>query len=245
MAKKAKLAKLQKREIKAKFVEERHSRPALVAQNQKQALYIKAIQQYTQTISLGCAGTGKTYVASTLAAQMYMRGEIDKIILTRPNVPSSRSLGAFPGTMEEKMAPWTAPVTSVLKNYMGGAYENAVRKGAIVVAPFETMRGASFNDAFVLLDEAQNTTPEEMKMFCTRIGYNCRIVINGDIKQTDIGENSGLAALIRLVQKLDLPVPLIEFGVEDVVRSDECAMWIRAFEGLGKSKHKDKPLQVA
>jgi len=218
------------REVKEKFMEERTSRPALQPKNKTQARYIEAINNFTQTISLGCAGTGKTYIASTMAAQLYMKGSIDKIILTRPNVPSSRSLGSFPGTLEEKMAPWAAPVVDVLKKYMGGAYENAVRRGAIIVAPFETMRGSSFSDAFVIMDEAQNTTPDEMKMFTTRIGENCHIVINGDIKQSDVRHTSGLATIIELAQRYNLPVPVIEFGIEDVVRSPECKMWIEAFD---------------
>jgi len=223
-----------KREIKDKFMEERTTRTALQPKTKMQARYIEAITDFTQTISLGCAGTGKTYIASTMAAQLYMQGTINKIILTRPNVPSSRSLGSFPGTIEEKMAPWTTPVVEVLKNCMGGAYENAVRNGAIIVAPFETMRGSSFSDAFVIMDEAQNTTPEEMKMFTTRIGENCRIVINGDIAQSDIRQTSGLSTIIDLAQRFNLPVPVIEFGIDDVVRSKECKMWIEAF-------HKSQP----
>jgi phosphate starvation-inducible PhoH-like protein len=223
-----------KREIKDKFMEERTTRTALQPKTKMQARYIEAITNFTQTISLGCAGTGKTYIASTMAAQLYMQGTINKIILTRPNVPSSRSLGSFPGTIEEKMAPWTTPVVEVLKNCMAGAYENAVRNGAIIVAPFETMRGSSFSDAFVIMDEAQNTTPEEMKMFTTRIGENCRIVINGDIAQSDIRQTSGLSTIIDLAQRFNLPVPVIEFGIDDVVRSKECKMWIEAF-------HKSQP----
>ena len=102
--------------------------------------------------------------------------------------------------------------------------------GAIMVAPFETMRGSSFRDAFVIMDEAQNTTPDEMKMFTTRIGENCRIVINGDIKQSDVRHTSGLATIIDLAQRYNMPVPVIEFGIEDVVRSKECKMWIEAFD---------------
>ena len=167
-----------KREIKDKFMEERTTRTALQPKTKMQARYIEAITNFTQTISLGCAGTGKTYIASTMAAQLYMQGTINKIILTRPNVPSSRSLGSFPGTIEEKMAPWTTPVVEVLKNCMGGAYENAVRNGAIIVAPFETMRGSSFSDAFVIMDEAQNTTPEEMKMFDPKFAQEMQGYVN-------------------------------------------------------------------
>ena len=229
------------RVIKGKFEEERSPRKALQPKNKMQARYIEAINNFTQTISLGCAGTGKTYIASTMAAHLYMQGTINKIILTRPNVPSSRSLGSFPGTIEEKMAPWTTPVVEVLKNCMGGAYENAIRRGAIVVAPFETMRGSSFSDAFVIMDEAQNTTPEEMKMFTTRIGENCRIVINGDIKQSDIRSTSGLSTIIDLAQRFNLPVPIIEFGIEDVVRSAECKMWIKTFDKSQSNQSKVAP----
>jgi phosphate starvation-inducible PhoH-like protein len=224
----------EKRVKKDKFVEGERQRPSLHAKTPMQSRYIQAIQQFTQTISLGCAGTGKTYIASMMAAEMYARGDIDKIILTRPNIPAGRSLGAFKGTMEEKMEPWTAPVVAVLRQYLGGAYDTGVKNGAITVVPFEVMRGASFNNAFVILDEAQNTTPEEMKMFVTRIGENCRIVINGDIKQSDVRSASGLSTIIRLAQTHNLPVPVVEFTIEDVVRSPECKMWIEAFDKSGE-----------
>jgi phosphate starvation-inducible PhoH-like protein len=161
---------------------------------------------------------------------MYQKGRINKIILTRPNIPSSRSLGAFKGTLEEKMAPWTAPVVDVLRKSLGGAYDTGVKNGAIIVIPFETMRGSSFNDAFVILDEAQNTTPDEIKMFVTRVGENCRVVINGDIKQSDVKHTSGLSVLIKMADRYDLPVPVVEFTLDDVVRSPECKMWIEAFD---------------
>ena len=219
-----------KREIKDKFMEESVRRPALQPKNHKQNVYIDCIHNYTQTISLGCAGTGKRYIAATIAAEMYAKGRINKIILTRPNIPSSRSLGAFKGTLEEKMAPWTAPVVDVLRKSLGGAYDTGVKNGAIIVIPFETMRGSSFNDAFVILDEAQNTTPDEIKMFVTRVGENCRVVINGDIKQSDVKHTSGLSVLIKMADRYDLPVPVVEFTLDDVVRSPECKMWIEAFD---------------
>lgn len=221
-----------KRDIKEKFMEQRFSHPPLVPKTAKQAQYIKALRQHNQVISLGCAGTGKTYVAATLAAELYARGHIDKIVLTRPNMPSGRSLGSFPGSLEEKMAPWTAPVTQILRKYLGGAYDTAVRAKAIEVIPFETMRGATFDNAFVLLDEAQNTSPEEMQMFCTRIGEESRVVINGDLQQSDIKSDSGLAVLMSLISRQSLPVPVIEFDADDIVRSGACEMWVRAFAGL-------------
>lgn len=223
------------RRKKSKYTEPTTQGLALTPLNARQAEYIKALQQDTQVVVLGPAGTGKTFIAATMAADLYLRGEIEKIVITRPNVPSGRSLGFFPGTLEEKMAPWAAPITDVIRKHLGeGTWETGVKNGRIEVAPFETMRGRSFSDAFVILDEAQNTLPGEMKMFLTRIGERCRVVINGDIQQSDLREASGLAKTIHLAKKHSLPVPVIEFSLDDIVRSEACAMWIRAWikEGL-------------
>ena len=122
----------------------------------------------------------------------------------------------------------------VLRERMGGAAFDIARKnGAIELAPFEVMRGRSWRHAFVLLDEAQNSTPEQMKMFLTRIGENCQVVVNGDVDQNDIKETSGLRVLLDLVARKSLPVPVIAFGHGDIVRSEICAMWARAFHEAG------------
>ena len=160
---------------------------------------------------------------------------IDKIIITRPNVAAGKSIGYFPGTLEEKMMPWVMPVLEVLHWNLGkGAVETGIKNGNIEIAPFETMRGRSFQDAFVILDEAQNVTPHEMKMFLTRIGENCKVVLNGDIMQSDLGETSGLSKAIHLAKKHMIPVPVVEFTADDIVRSVLCKQWIMAFmkEGL-------------
>lgn len=207
----------------------------LLPKSEKQAEYIKALNEATQVVVLGPAGTGKTYIAATKASQLYQEKQIDKIIITRPNVAAGKSIGYFPGTLEEKMMPWVMPVLEVLHWHMGkGTVETGIKSGNIEIAPFETMRGRSFQDAFVILDEAQNVTPHEMKMFLTRVGQNCTVVLNGDIQQSDLGETSGLAKAIHLAKKHMIPVPIVEFGVEDIVRSDLCKMWIVAFmkEGL-------------
>ena len=202
----------------------------LVPQNERQRDYINAIEEFNQIIVLGPAGTGKTYIAATKAANMYITKEIDKIIITRPNVAAGKSIGYFPGTLEEKMMPWVMPVLEVLHWHLGkGAVETGIKNGNIEIAPFETMRGRSFTDAFVILDEAQNVTPHEIKMFLTRIGQNCTVILNGDIFQSDLSETSGLSKAIHMVKKYMLPVPVIEFQAEDIVRSDLCKQWIIAF----------------
>lgn len=208
---------------------------SLVALNDNQKLYIKYLDEYDQVIVCGFSGTGKTYIAATKAANMYAQKKIDKIIITRPNVAVGKDLGYFPGTLEEKFQPWALPILDVLVEQLGkGVVETAVKNGNIEMAPLSTMRGRSFHDAFIILDEAQNTSVAEIKMFLTRIGKNCKVVVNGDIKQSDINQQSGLSKIIHLVKKYNIPVPIVEFGVDDIVRSDMCKQWIIAFEAEGK-----------
>jgi phosphate starvation-inducible PhoH-like protein len=206
----------------------------LLPKNDKQAAYMEALKSSQQVIVTGSAGTGKTYIAASWAARLFAAGKVERIILTRPNVPSGRSLGFFPGTMEEKMAPWVIPFTDVIEQHLGpGAFETSTKKRSIDIVPFEVMRGRTFHNAFVILDEAQNTTPSEMKMFLTRIGDESQVVINGDIKQSDLKSDSGLLSVLKMIQKQSLPVPHIEFTVDDIVRSDICAMWVKAFDKVG------------
>lgn len=203
---------------------------SLVAKTPMQGEYIKALKDSQQVIVLGPAGTGKTYIASTYAAALYSSKQIDKIVLSRPNIGAGKSIGYFPGTLDEKMAPWMAPVIDVLTRHLTApVVELALKNKNIEIVPFETMRGRSFEDAFVILDEAQNTTPHEIKMFLTRIGENCRVLMNGDVSQSDITETSGLGRAIHMVKKYGLPIPVIEFTVADIVRSDLCKLWIEAF----------------
>jgi phosphate starvation-inducible PhoH-like protein len=199
--------------------------------NDNQALYLKHLETSNQVIVCGFSGTGKTYLAATFAANMYNNREIDKIILTRPNVSVGKDLGYFPGTLEEKFAPWAAPVLDVLNEHLGkGVVETGIKNGNIEMAPLSTMRGRSFKNAFIILDEGQNTSVAEMKMFLTRVGKGCKVVINGDIKQSDIAGQSGLSKVIHLAKKYNMPVPVIEFSADDIVRSDICKQWILAFE---------------
>jgi len=204
----------------------------LVPKTNRQKTYIDAIKFYEQIIVLGPAGTGKTYIAATMAADMYSMKQIDKIIITRPNVASGRPLGFRPGDMQEKMEEWLLPVLGTLRNHLGhNTVETAIRNGNIEFAPLETMRGRSFENAFILLDEAQNVSPDEMKMFTTRVGEGCKTVINGDIQQSDLPLTSGLSIALELAERYDLNIPVIEFGIDDIVRSDLCKQWIIAWMG--------------
>jgi phosphate starvation-inducible protein PhoH and related proteins len=214
-----------------KFKAER-ALPPIKALNATQAAYLAALRMSSQVMVLGPAGTGKTWIAATFAADLYRNGRVSKIILTRPNVPCGRSLGYFPGSMEDKFAPWATPVVEAIKERIGkAAYEIALKRGDIEMVPFEVMRGRSWKDAFVLLDEAQNTTPAEIKTFLTRVGEDCTVVVNGDVSQCDLDAGCGLRTILDLIKSQALPVPVIEFTLEDIVRSGVCAMWVRAFEG--------------
>ncbi len=201
--------------------------------NPRQAEYLDALRTSPQVVVAGPAGTGKTWIAATFGADLYRNGSVAKIIFTRPNVPCGRSLGFFPGSLQEKFAPWATPVVNAIKERIGtAAYEIALKNNDIEMVPFEVMRGRSWSDAFVLLDEAQNTTPAEIKTFLTRIGEDCRTVINGDASQCDLDQSSGLRTVIELIHAHRLPVPVIEFTLADIVRSGLCAMWVRAFDDV-------------
>ena len=184
---------------------------------------------------LGPAGTGKTYVTATVAADAYTLKEIDKIVITRPHVAVGKDIGFLPGTLEEKTYPWALPVLDVLVKHLGkGAVDTGIKNGNIEMAPLALMRGRSFESAFIIVDEAQNITTHELKMLLTRVGEGSTIVLNGDAQQSDLKEADGLSKVIHLAKKHQLPVPIIEFTLDDIVRSDICAQWVKVFykEGL-------------
>jgi phosphate starvation-inducible PhoH-like protein len=217
-------------ELHANKFELERSAPPILPLNDTQSRYLDALRSSPQTLVLGPAGTGKTWIAASFAADLYRQRRISKIILTRPNVPCGRSLGFFPGSLEEKFAPWATPIVDAIKERIGAAaFQIAQRAGDIEMVPFEVMRGRSWANAFIILDEAQNASLAELKMLLTRVGENCTLVVNGDIAQCDLRDGSGLGAVIELVRARGLPVPIIEFGLDDIVRSGVCEMWVRAF----------------
>lgn len=206
----------------------------LVAMNDTQQRYISALQSHNQIIVTGFSGTGKTFIAASHAANLYANRKIDRIIITRPNIAVGKDLGYLPGTLEEKYTPWIMPVLDVLEQQLGkNVVETGMKNGNIQMVPLSVMRGRSFNKSFIIVDEAQNLTIHEMKMLLTRVGKECTIVINGDIKQSDINQQSGLSKILHLAKKYNMDIPTIEFGVDDIVRSDICKQWIIAFEASG------------
>lgn len=193
--------------------------PPLKAKNKSQASYISAIKAHKLTFGVGPAGTGKSYCAGALAAEELENRRIDKIIISRPAVEAGENMGFLPGDLQEKFDPYFDAFRDCLIDRLGkGVVECALKNGRIVVSPLAYLRGKTFNDAFVVLDEAQNCTRSQLKMFLTRIGENCRVVVNGDIRQTDIGNGSGLQDAIDRLGSLD-SVYVHEFTHEDIVRS--------------------------
>ena len=207
----------------------------LVPRTPKQKELIDALKSSSQVFILGPAGTGKTYVTATYASDLYTTKEIDKIVITRPHVAVGKELGFLKGDLTEKTMPWALPVLDVLEKHLGkGTVETGIKLGNIEMAPLALMRGRSFDNAFIIVDETQNITTHELKMLLTRVGEGTTIVLNGDVQQSDLKEADGLTKVIHLAKKHQLPVPIIEFGVEDIVRSDITAMWVKTFlkEGL-------------
>lgn len=202
--------------------------------NKRQADYIRAIIQGNQVFTLGPAGTGKTFIAATIAADLLLAGDIEKIVLTRPAVGVDEEHGFLPGDIGKKIAPWVVPFTEVMQKRLGkDRFRRAMSDGQIEIAPIAYMRGRTFDKALIFLDEAQNTTYSQIKMFLTRIGEGSKVIVNGDIRQTDLKMEEdgvcGLSAVLTMIEHLQLRVPVIEFTNEDVVRSGICKLWAEAF----------------
>ena len=202
----------------------------IVPRTDNQSKLLQALASSSQVFILGPAGTGKTYVTATYAADQYTLKEVDKIVVTRPHVAVGKELGFLKGDLHEKTMPWALPVLDVLEKHLGkGAVETGIKNGNIEMAPLALMRGRSFDNAFIIVDEAQNITTHELKMLLTRVGEGSTIVLNGDAQQSDLKEADGLSKVIHLAKKHMLDVPIIEFGVDDIVRSGICAEWVKVF----------------
>jgi phosphate starvation-inducible PhoH-like protein len=197
--------------------------------NYIQEEYLRAIHENSIIFGIGSAGTGKTYIAATYAAGELFHRRIKKIVLTRPNIETGRGLGFLPGTLEEKYAPYLEPFDQIFTNSLGrGFYEYALNKNQIIPKPLGFMRGTTFEDCIVLLDEAQNATRDEMKMILSRIGKNCKIIISGDHEQSDIN-NSGLVDATQRLEGIE-GIEVVRFRDEDIVRSKLCKQIILAYK---------------
>jgi phosphate starvation-inducible PhoH-like protein len=196
--------------------------------NYIQGEYLRAIHENSIIFGIGSAGTGKTYIAATYAAGELFHRRVKKIILTRPNVETGRGLGFLPGTLEEKYAPYLEPFDQIFSNSLGrGFYEYALNKNQIIPKPLGFMRGTTFEDCIVLLDEGQQMTKDEMKMILSRVGKNCKIIISGDQDQSDIS-NSGLEDAAKRLEHIE-GIEVVRFMDSDIVRSRLCKEIIMAY----------------
>lgn len=201
--------------------------------------YCKAIRNNTITFGVGPAGTGKTYLAVAMAVTAFRSREVNRIILTRPAVEAGEKLGFLPGDLQSKVDPYLRPLYDALFDMLGAeTYQKYVERGNIEVAPLAYMRGRTLDDSFIILDEAQNTTPEQMKMFLTRLGFNSKMVITGDVTQIDLpkGVRSGLKEAVRILRNIE-GIESIYFGASDVVRNRLVQDIIHAYDSAVGAKN--------
>lgn len=197
-----------------------------------QKKYVDAIEGNTIVLGIGPAGTGKTYLAVAEAVRAFKAKEINRIILTRPAVEAGESLGFLPGDMQDKVDPYLRPLYDALFEMLGAEnFQKHLEKGNIEVAPLAYMRGRTLDDAFIILDEAQNTTHEQIKMFLTRLGFNSKIVVTGDITQIDlpVSKSSGLIEAMKVLKNID-GISIVKFSDKDVVRHKLVQDIIKAYE---------------
>jgi phosphate starvation-inducible PhoH-like protein len=203
-----------------------------------QKQYVDAIRRSTVTFSIGPAGTGKTYLAVATAVKALTEREVSRIILTRPAVEAGERLGFLPGTLYEKIDPYLKPLYDALYEMMDAeAFQRLMERGTIEVAPLAYMRGRTLNDSFIILDEAQNTTPEQMKMFLTRLGFGSKAVVNGDVTQTDLpaGQRSGLVVVQEILEGIE-GLDFIHLGARDVVRHRIVQDIVEAYRAYGERR---------
>ncbi len=205
-----------------------------------QKKYLDAIKLNTVTIAVGPAGTGKTYLAVAMAVKAFRSKEVDRIILTRPAVEAGERLGFLPGDLQQKVDPYLRPLYDALFDMLGAEnFKRCQERGDIEVAPLAYMRGRTLDDSFIILDEAQNTTPEQMKMFLTRLGFNSKIVVTGDITQIDLpdGKKSGLTDAVSVLKGVE-DISIIKLSSKDVVRHRLVQSIINAYEKRDSARKK-------
>ncbi|MHB8844602.1 MAG: PhoH family protein [Nitrospirota bacterium] len=220
------------REIFQETIPVSHRKRQVAAKNETQRKYIEAIKQFDIVFGIGPAGTGKTYLAMAMAVSALLRREVSRIILVRPAVEAGEKLGFLPGDLAEKVNPYLRPLYDALYDMIETEKANKlVERGDIEIAPLAFMRGRTLNDSFIILDEAQNTTSEQMKMFLTRLGFNSKTVITGDITQIDLpgGKGSGLIEAQKIIEGIE-GIRFVYFTHKDVVRHKLVQQIIRAYE---------------
>lgn len=203
-----------------------------------QKKYIDNIRENTIVFGVGPAGTGKTYLAVAMAVSAFRAKEVNRIILTRPAVEAGEKLGFLPGDLQQKVDPYLRPLYDALFEMLGAeTFTKCQENGSIEVAPLAYMRGRTLDDSFIILDEAQNTTPEQMKMFLTRLGFNSKIVVTGDITQIDLpdGKHSGLIEVMKILKSVD-DIKICRFSEKDVVRHKLVQDIIKAYEKYEEAK---------
>ncbi len=207
--------------------------------------YIDAIRKHMIVFGLGPAGTGKTYLAMAMAIQAFKNNEVGRIILTRPAIEAGEKLGFLPGDLQSKIDPYLRPLYDALYEIMGAdSYLHNAEKGLIEVAPLAYMRGRTLDNAYIILDEAQNTTPAQMKMFLTRIGFGSKVIITGDMSQRDLGGDgpSGLDVAVRVLRKIE-DISFVRLTSKDIVRHplvQKIVEAYEAYEGRNKSRERAK-----
>jgi phosphate starvation-inducible PhoH-like protein len=211
--------------------------------NQKK--YVDAIEENTITFGIGPAGTGKTYLAMAMAVSALQQKKVNKIILTRPAVEAGEHLGFLPGTLSEKIDPYLRPLFDALNDMIDiESIPRLMQSGVIEVAPLAYMRGRTLNDAFIILDEAQNTTPEQMKMFLTRLGFGSKMVVTGDVTQIDLpnGQHSGLRVIRDILKEID-DIAFLELTAEDVVRHRLIGDIVKAYAFFDDARQAVRPIR--
>jgi phosphate starvation-inducible PhoH-like protein len=215
---------------------------SIAPKSPNQRRYIEALEAFDMVFAIGPGGTGKTYLAVAMAVSALLSKQVNRIILARPAVEAGERLGFLPGTLQEKVDPYMRPLYDALHDLLeADKLESYLEKGIIEIAPLAFMRGRTLNDSFVILDEAQNTTSEQMKMFLTRLGFNSKAVITGDVTQIDLPDSrrSGLIEAIEIVGKIE-GIAMVYFDEHDVVRHSLVQRIIKAYDEHGALNPRDK-----